>query len=180
MYGVKSEVKFNVCYVAVDGPADAVVGATNKVVAFLLAERSLGESLMSQQQSSQLHFMPIRAMIVVWSRFALWSVWIFLNMEKPRSESALEIGIERSPAINRDKNSNLGCPYRVVIFLTSDQNKPALDLMTPSAALYFTTVCRRKLEVLKFLSKSIQRSSIIEPKLREPLSQTNHLCERKR
>lgn len=63
---------------------------TNEAVAFLLAERSSGESWTSQQHSSQLNFMAIKAMMVDWSRFDLWSVCIFLNMEKPRSESALE------------------------------------------------------------------------------------------
>ena len=51
-----------------DGPAAVLTGVTNKVVAFLLAER---ESLISQQQSSQLNFIPIKATMVDWSRFAL-------------------------------------------------------------------------------------------------------------
>ena len=46
---------------------------TKEVVAFLLAERSSGERLTSQQHSSQLNFIAIKAMMVDWSRFDLWS-----------------------------------------------------------------------------------------------------------
>ena len=112
---------------------------TNEVVAFLLAERSSGERLTSQQHSSQLNVIAIKTMMVDWSRFDLWSVCIFLSIEKPRSESALETGMERRPAINRCSRLNLGCPSKVTIFPISDQNNPAFPLMVPSAPLYFTT-----------------------------------------
>ncbi len=50
--------------------------------------------------ATRINFIPIKATIVDWSRFARWSVRIFLSMLKPRSESALETGIERRPAMS--------------------------------------------------------------------------------
>ena len=104
---------------------------------FLHSHKSSGESVMSQLQSSRLNFMAIRATIEECSRFDLWSVWIFLSMEKPRSESA---GMVIRPDIN---SSN------VVIFPTSNQKGPALGLMTPSAALYLTNTGKSLGESLK-------------------------------
>ena len=38
------------------------------------------------------------------------AVWIFLNTEKPRSESAFDAGVVNKPLISLVKTGNLGSP----------------------------------------------------------------------
>lgn len=59
-------------------------------VAFLQLCSKLCSKAASIQQLKQLSFNPISEIIVDWSKHALWSVWIFLNIENPRSASAFE------------------------------------------------------------------------------------------
>ena len=52
----------------------------------------------------------------------IWSVWIFLTIENPLSELALEQGINNSPEISLKSKANRSWPSRVVTFPTSLQN----------------------------------------------------------
>ena len=74
--------------------------------------------------------------MIVWFKFERWSVWIFLKIEKPLSESAFENGIASKPAISLNSLRNLVCPSRVFILPTFHQKDPALGFILPSAALY--------------------------------------------
>ena len=85
-----------------------------------LGEKFLG-SWMSWRDSFELNFTAIRAMMVDRFRLDHQSVWIFLKMEKPLSESAFDTGIERRPAIRWNNFENLGSPSNVLSFPTSHQ-----------------------------------------------------------
>ena len=77
---------------------------------------------------TSLPHLDMRAMMVDWLKFARWSVCIFLRIEKPRSESALEAGIDKSAIVSFTKEGNLHLPSRVSIFPTSHQYLPTQGL----------------------------------------------------
>ena len=45
--------------------------------------------------------------MVAWLKLERWSVWIFLKIENPLSESAFETGIASKPAISLNSLGNV-------------------------------------------------------------------------
>ena len=103
--------------------------------------------------------MDMRAIMIDWSKFDLWSVWIFLSMEKPLSESAFKEGIDSNPYHSLHNKPNLSCPSRVFILPTLLQKRPTLGLTVSSAALYSLTEGWSHGDRVNSLSWSIEASS---------------------
>ena len=91
---------------------------------------------------------------------AAWSVWIFLRIENPLSESALEAGMDIRPAINFSF-ANRGWPSKVRILPTSHQNAPDLGL-SPVADGYMDTEGWSAGESLKSMNSSLSRLRDVE------------------
>ena len=96
-------------------------------------------------------------MVDCW-RDGCWSVWIFLKMENPLSESALEARMDKRPAIKLVKLGNHGCPSKVFILY---QNAPGLGFSSV-AELYVETGGWSAGESLKSMNSSPRRSSVLE------------------
>ena len=103
--------------------------------------------------------MAMRATIVDCCKLDRWSVCILRNMEKPRSESALDTGMDSNPAINLCRSLNVaGHP----ILPTSDQNRSARGLMVPSELLYFTNKGKSEGEIVKCKNSSLVQSFYLD------------------
>ena len=105
-------------------------------------------------QHLSLNLMDISEIMVDCCTVGRWSVWIFLRIENPLSESALEAGIDRRPAINFAKLGNRGWPSKVLILLTSHQNVPDLGF-SPVAEVYVETEGWSAGESLKSMNSSL-------------------------
>ena len=104
-------------------------------------------------QHLSLNLMDISEMMVDCWRVGHWSVWIFLRIENPLSESALEAVMDKRPAINFAKLRNRGWPSKVLILLTSHQNAPDLNFSSV-ADVYIKTEGWSAGESLKSMNSS--------------------------
>ena len=145
-------------------------------MAFLHLVSKSSVNLVSKQLVSQLNFKDIKATMVLCSKFDLWSVCIFLNTEKPRSESAFEHGMHNRPTISWYNFGNLWLPSAVSNFPTSHQNDPARGFVVPSAAWYVLAAGRScgESEIKKLFSQSLQRLRISDVQLWEAFGQVEN------
>ena len=88
-------------------------------------------------------------------------MWIFLRMENPLSESAVEAGMDKTPAIKLVKLGNRGCPSKVSS-PTLYQNAPGLGFSSVAELYYVETGEWLAGESLKSMNSSLRRSNVLE------------------